>query len=69
MSPVKLCKTGARDLMARSCYKKPFFGKKIIKKSANPSSMPSPLLGDFSGKEWAGCYGNRCKLLSVKKGP
>jgi hypothetical protein len=27
-SPIKLCKTGARDLMVCSCYKKAFFGKK-----------------------------------------
>lgn len=31
--------------------------------------MPSPLLGDFSGKEWVGFHGNRCELCSVKKGP
>lgn len=49
-SQIKPYKTWARDLTACSCYKKPFFGKIIKKKSTNPSSMPSPLLGDFSGK-------------------
>lgn len=48
--PVKLCKTGARNLMACSCYKKAFFGKNRERNQPIPSRCHHLFLVIFRGR-------------------
>ena len=67
---LKPYKTWARDLTACSCYKKPFFGKNNKEKNQPiPPRCHHLFLVIFRGRSGRGCHGNRCELVSVKKGP